>query len=83
MKNRVEFDDKLNLTVNGEVVSLEDLYCAMMRNTASIKGIGPGGWKHRTCAFATLTTVLETMIENLQFERETSPFRPGQPRFRP
>lgn len=83
MKNRVEFDEKLNLTVNGEAITLEDLYCAMMRRTATIDGIGPGGWKHRIAAFSTLTTVLETAIENLAHEREVSPFRPGQPRFRP
>ena len=83
MKNSVEFDEKLNLVVNGETVTLEQLYCAMMRRTATIDGIGPGGWKHRICAFSTLTTVFETAIENLEHERENSPFRPGQPRFRP
>ena len=81
--NKVEFDDKLNLVVNGEVIDLEALYCAMMRRTSTIPGIGPGGWKHRICAFSSLTTVLETAIENLAHERENSPFRPGQPRFRP
>ena len=81
--NKVEFDDKLNLVVNGEIVSLEDVYCAMMRKTASIPGIGPGGWKHRIAAFSTLEMVLETALENLAHEREVSPFRPGQPRFRP
>ena len=81
--NKVEFNDKLELVVNGEVIDLEALYCAMMRKTATIDGIGPGGWKHRICAFSSLQTVLETAIENLEHERENSPFRPGQPRFRP
>ena len=81
--NKVEFDSHMNLVVNGESITLEDLYCAMMRRTASIPGIGPGGWKHRIAAFSTLETVLETALENLQYERENSPFRPGQPRFRP
>ena len=81
--NKVEFDKHMNLVVNDAVVSLEDLYCAMMRRTSTIPGIGPGGWKHRICAFSTLQTVLETAIENLEHERENSPFRPGQPRFRP
>ena len=81
--NKVEFNDKLELVVNGEVIDLEALYCAMMRKTSTIPGIGPGGWKHRICAFSSLQTVLETAIENLESERENSPFRPGQPRFRP
>ena len=82
MKNNVEFDKHLNLVVNGEIISLEDLYCAMMRNTSTIPGIGPDSWKHRSCAFSTLEMFLETAIENLQFEREHSPFRPGQSGFR-
>lgn len=82
MKNTVEFDKNLNLVVNGETVTLENLYCAMMRRTSTIPGIGPDSWKHRACAFSNLEMVLETAIENLQFERENSPFRPGQPGFK-
>lgn len=80
--NKVEFNDKLELVVNGEVIDLEALYCAMMRKTSTIPGIGPDSWKHRSCAFSTLEMFLETAIENLQFEREHSPFRPGQPGFK-
>ena len=67
--NKVEFNEKYELTVNGEVVDLEQVFCALMRRTSTIPGIGPGSPKHYQKCFGLLIDQLSEMIDFLENER--------------
>lgn len=75
--NKVEFDKDMNLTVNGEIINLEQIFCAMMRRRASIPGIGPGTWKHFTTTFSALEWWLQDAADQLEHERENHPQNPA------
>ena len=76
--NKVEFNEKYELTVNGEVLDLEDVFCALMRRTSTIPGIGPGSAKHYQTTFANMISQLEDMIEFLETEKAKHRYNGGQ-----
>lgn len=76
--NKVEFDKEMNLTVNGEVVDLEEVFCALMRRTQHIDGIGPGSAKHYQITFGIMIDRLESMVEFLEAEKLKHRYNGGQ-----
>lgn len=76
--NKVEFNDKYELTVNGETLDLETVFCALMRRTQHIDGIGPGSAKHYQTSFAILIDQLESMVEFLETEKAKHRYNGGQ-----
>ena len=67
--NKVEFNEQYELTVNGEKLDLEQIFCALMRRTSSIPGIGPGSPKHYQKCFGEMIAQLGDMIDFLENER--------------
>lgn len=76
--NKVEFDERMNLTVNGEIVDLETVFCAYMRRTAEIPGIGPGSAKHWQHALETLADRFDQYSEFLRNEKTKHRYNGGQ-----
>ena len=76
--NKVEFNERYELTVNGEVVDLETVFCALMRRTSKIDGIGPGSPKHYQTSFGIMIDQLDSMIEFLQQEKTKHRYNGGQ-----
>ena len=76
--NKVEFNDKLELVVNGEVLDLEQVFCAYMRRTSSIPGIGPGSAKHWQHALETLADRFDQYSDFLREEKAKHRYNGGQ-----
>lgn len=78
--NKVEFNEHYELEVNGEVVDLEAIFCAYMRRTAKIPGIGPGSPKHWLHSLETLADQLDTWADFLREEEPKHRYNGGQRR---
>ena len=76
--NKVEFDEHMNLVVNGEVLDLEQVFCAYMRRTAKIPGIGTGSAKHWQHALETLADRFDQYSEFLRNEKTKHRYNGGQ-----
>lgn len=76
--NKVEFNEHYELEINGEVVSLEQVFCALMRRTATIDGIGPNSPKHWQHTLEILADQFDEYSEFLRNEKTKHRYNGGQ-----